>query len=90
MPIPKSEFDGLYPCEFYTPEEVLAPDLMYTVEEVARRLQGLEPDADLDPDTEDVLIDWTIPWILTNADDLLIADPRTEGEPGYYGVKTGE
>jgi len=88
MPIPKTEFDGLYPCEFYTPEEVLDPDLMYTIEEVARRLQGLEPDADLDPDTEDVLVDWTIPWILSNADDLVIADPRTENEPGYYGVRT--
>jgi len=88
MPVPKDAFDALYPCEFYEPADVLAPDLMYTVEEVARRLQGLEPDADLDPETEDVLLDWTIPWIIGNADDLVIADPREEDEPGYYGLKT--
>ena len=88
MPVPKDAFDALYPCEFYEPADVLEPDLMYTVEEVARLLQGLEPDADLDPDTEDVLLDWTIPWIIGNADDLVIADPREEDEPGYYGRKT--
>ena len=88
MPVPKTEFEGLYPCEFYEPADLFDPELMYTVEEVARLLQGLEPDADLEPDTEDVLIDWTIPWIIANADDLVIADPREENEPGYYGLKT--
>ena len=87
MPVPKDEFDGLYPCEFYEPADLFDPDLMYTVEEVARLLQGLEPDADLTPETEDVLLDWTIPWILRNADDLVIADPRAEDEPGYYGLR---
>ena len=88
MPVPKAEFEGLYPCEFYEPADLFDPDLMYTVEEVARLLQGLEPDADLEPAVEDVLIDWTIPWIIENAEDLVIADPREEEEPGYYGLRT--
>lgn len=90
MPVPKSEFERLYPCEFYEPADLFDPDLMYTVEEVARLLQGLAPDEELDPETEDVLIDWTIPWIIENADRLAIADPRTEGEPGYYGLRAGD
>lgn len=90
MPVPKSEFDDLYPCVFYEPADVLEPELMYTVEEVARLLQGLAPDDELGPEAEDVLIDWTIPWILHNAGDLVIADPRTEEEPGYYGLKVGD
>lgn len=87
MPVPKADFGQLYPCEFYEPADLLAPDLMYTVEEIARLLQGLAPDEALDADAEDVLVDWTIPWIVANADDLVIADPRTEEEPGYYGLR---
>ena len=86
MPVPKDQFDQLYPCEFYTPGELFDPDVMYTVGEVARLLQGVEPDAPLDVDTEDVLVDWAIPWIMTNAEDLVIADPRSDDEPGYYGL----
>ena len=88
MPVPKAEFDALYSCEFYEPADLFEPDQMYTVEEIARLLQGLEPTADVDPDTEDVLLDWTIPWIMDNAADLVIADPRAEEEPGYYGLAT--
>jgi hypothetical protein len=87
MPVPKSEFDRLYPCEFYEPAELLDPDLMYTVPEIARLLQELDPEADLDPDTEAVLIDWAIPWIMTNAGDLSIAEPDGDEEPGYYGLR---
>jgi len=87
MPVPKSEFDRLYPCEFYEPDELLDPEQMYTVPEIARLLQELDPDADLDPDAEAVLIDWAIPWIMTNAADLSVADPRVEDEPGYYGLR---
>ena len=88
MPREKSSFDTLYPCEFYEPVDVLDPDLLYTVYEIARLLQGLEPDAELDVETEVVLLDWAIPWIMDNADDLVIADPRVEEEPGYYGLRT--
>jgi hypothetical protein len=87
MPVPKSEFDRLYPCEFYEPAELFDPERMYTVPEIARLLQELDPDADLDPDTEAVLIDWAIPWIMTNAGDLSVADPPDEDEPGYYGLR---
>lgn len=87
MPKPKSEFETLVPCEFYEPAELLAPDKMYTVYEIARLLQDLEPGAELDPDTENVLLDWTIPWVMANADDLVVADPPNEDEPGYYGLK---
>jgi len=87
VPKPKSEFETLVPCEFYEPAELLAPDKMYTVYEIARLLQDLEPGAELDPDTENVLLDWTIPWVMANADDLVVADPPNEDEPGYYGLK---
>jgi hypothetical protein len=86
MPVPKSEFDQLHPCDFYTPEELLEPGQMYTVYEIARLLQELDPDAELDPETESVLLDWAVPWIMTNADDLVVAEPREEDEPGYYGL----
>ena len=88
MPVPKDEFDKLYPCDFYTAEELLEADQMYTVYEIARLLQELDPDAELDVETEEILLDWAIPWITTNADDLVVAEPRTEEEPGFYGLKT--
>ena len=90
MPRAKDEFDALYPCDFYTPDELLEPDRMYTVYEIARLLQGLDPDADLEAETEAVLLDWAIPWIMVNADGLVVADPTREDEPGYYGLRTDE
>ena len=90
MPVPKSEFDALHPCDFYTAEELLEPDQMYTVYEIARMLQELDPDAEIDVETEEVLLDWAIPWIMNNADDLVVANPRSDDEPGYYGLKTDE
>jgi hypothetical protein len=90
MPVPKSEFEGLYPCDFFTPEELLEPDRMYTVYEIARMLQELEPDAELEPETEQVLLDWAIPWVMVNAEDLVVAEPPTGEEPGYYGLAREE
>jgi len=87
MPIPKSEFDQLYPCDFYEPNELLESGQMYTVYEIARLLQELDPDAELDAETEDILLDWAIPWIMVNAEDLVVAEPRDESEPGYYGLE---
>ena len=87
MPTDKAEFSALYPCDFYTPEELLDAEEMYTVYEIARLLQGLEPDAEIDDATEEILLDWAIPWVMTNADDLVVAEPRTDDEPGYYGLK---
>ncbi|PSP76394.1 hypothetical protein BRC81_12245 [Halobacteriales archaeon QS_1_68_20] len=88
MPRAKSSFDQIHPCDFYAPEELLDPDEMYTVYEIARLLQELDPDAELDPETENVLLDWAIPWIVFNADDLVVAEPQADDEPGYYGLKT--
>jgi len=86
MPKPKSEFEELYPCDFYTALELLESGQMYTVYEIARLLQDLDPEAELDPETETVLLDWAIPWIMTHANDLVVAEPRSDDEPGYYGL----
>lgn len=86
MPRPKAEFAETYPCDFYTAAELLEPDLLYTVPEIARLLQGLEPDAEIDEGTEAVLIDWAIPWVMANAEDLVVAEPPAEDAPGYYGL----
>ena len=88
MPRKKDEFEGLYPCDFYEPEELLEPDLMYTVYEIARLLQELETEAELEPETEEILLDWAIPWIMRNSEELVVAEPPTDEEPGYYGLKT--
>ncbi|MFB6082357.1 MAG: DUF5827 family protein [Halanaeroarchaeum sp.] len=88
MPEPKSAFDELYPADFYTPGDLLDADRMYTVYEIARLLQELDPDAELDERTEDILLDWAIPWIMVHADDLVVGEPRSDDEPGYYGLKT--
>mgnify|MGYP006287368105 FL=1 len=90
MPEPKDDFEGVYPCEFYTPGELLDPDQMYTIREIGRLLQGLAPDADLDEGTEAVLVDWAVPWVMVHADDLVIGEPPTDDDPGYYGLRTGE
>lgn len=87
MPRPKEAFDALYPCDFYTPAELLEPDAMYTVYEIARLLQGLDPDAEIDVETEAVLLDWAIPWVVYNGDDLVVGEPADPDEPGYYGLK---
>ena len=90
MPRPKSEFEQLHPCDFYTADELLAADQMYTVYEIARLLQGLDPDAELEAETEDILLDWAIPWVMNNAGDLVIAEPEADDEPGYYGLKSDD
>jgi len=87
MPRPKSDFDTFHPCDFYEPDELLDDDQMYTVYEIARLLQGLDPDAALDQETEDILLDWAIPWVMRNSDDLVIAEPAGDDKPGYYGLK---
>jgi len=86
MPRPKDDFEDLYPCDFYTPEELLDDDQMYSVYEIARLLQGLEADAEIDEGVEDILLDWAIPWIMRNSEALVIAEPPSDDEPGYYGL----
>jgi hypothetical protein len=86
MPVPRDEFDDLRALSFRSPSEVLAEDELYTIYEIARLLQGLDVDAELDVETENVLLDWAIPWMMNNADDFVFAEPRTDAEPGYYGL----
>jgi hypothetical protein len=86
MPAPRAEFDDLRPLSFRTPDEVLDEDKLYTIYEIARLLQGLDPDAELDIETENVLLDWAIPWLMKHADDFVFAEPESDTEPGYYGL----
>jgi hypothetical protein len=88
VPRSKASFERLRPLEFRDPSAVLDPEAMYTVYEIARLLQGLDPDAELDVETEDVLLDWAIPWVLFNADALCFADPERDDEPGHYGLRS--
>ncbi|MFC6732586.1 MULTISPECIES: DUF5827 family protein [unclassified Haladaptatus] len=87
MPRDKDAFENIRPLDFRSPAEVLDDDKMYTVFEIARMLQGLEPDHDLDYDTEDVLLSWAIPWVMVNADELSFADPQSDEDPGFYGLR---
>jgi hypothetical protein len=87
MPRPRAEFEELRPLAFREPSEVLDPDTLYTVYEIARLLQGLQPQEQLDVETENVLLDWAIPWMMNHADSLVFAEPEAENEPGYYGLR---
>ena len=86
MPQPKAEFDDLRSLEFREPAEVLDEDKLYTIYEIGRLLQGLDAEAELDVETENVLMDWAIPWMLINADAFVFAEPAADDEPGYYGL----
>lgn len=87
MPRPREEFDDIRDFEFYDPEEVLDREKLYTVYEIARLLQGVEPDRDLDPGTEDILLNWAIPWMLDHSESFVFAEPESDEEPGHYGLK---
>jgi len=86
MPRPKADFETLRPFEFREPEAVLDPEMLYTVSEVARLLQGVEPGAELDVETENVLLDWAIPWMIDNSEAFVFAEPESNDQPGYYGL----
>jgi hypothetical protein len=86
MPIPRDEVDDLRPLAFRRPEEVLDPDKLYTIYEVARLLQGVSVDEKLDIETENVLLDWAIPWMMNHADSFAFAEPAADDDPGYYGL----
>jgi hypothetical protein len=88
MPVPRSEFEDLRPLSFRDPAAVLDEDELYTVYEIARLLQGLDPGAELDGGTEAVLLDWAIPWMMVNAEAFVFAEPAADDEPGYYGLAT--
>jgi hypothetical protein len=87
MPRPRESFDDLREFEFREPGEVLDDDKLYTVYEIARLLQGVDHDVDLDPATEDILLDWAIPWMLDHSEAFVFAEPDADDEPGYYGLR---
>lgn len=86
MPIQKSDATDLRPLEFREPDEVLDEDKLYTVYEIARLLQGVPVDEELDVETENVLLDWAIPWMMHHAEAFVFAEPTADTEPGYYGL----
>lgn len=86
MARPKDTFEQIRSLDFRTPDEVLEPDMMYSIYEIARLLQGVDPDRELDIETESILLDWAIPWMMINADAFVFAEPASEDEPGYYGL----
>jgi len=86
MPAPKAEFDELLSFELHEPEDILDPDLLYTIPELARLLQGLPADAELSDFNESVFIDWAIPWMIYNQDSLVFAEPDDDDVVGLYGL----
>ncbi|MFT4922194.1 MAG: hypothetical protein ACI8XM_001407 [Haloarculaceae archaeon] len=88
MPVPRDEFEVIRPLSFREPDEILDEDELYTVYEIARLLQGLDPGEKLDVETENVLLDWTIPWMMKHTESLVFAEPAADDEPGYYGLRT--
>ncbi|MFC7134909.1 MULTISPECIES: DUF5827 family protein [Salinibaculum] len=86
MPVSRDEFEDLRPLSFREPDEVLDDEKLYTIYEVARLLQGLDPDVELDVETENVLLDWAIPWMMTHTEEFVFAEPAADDEPGYYGL----
>ena len=86
MPVSRDEFEDLRPLSFREPDEVLDDEKLYTIYEVARLLQGLDPDVELDVETENVLLDWAIPWMMTHTEAFVFAEPAADDEPGYYGL----
>jgi len=87
MPKPRESVDDLREFEFRDPEEVLDEASLYTVYEIARLLQGVDPEAELDPGTEEILLDWAIPWMLDHSESFVFAEPEGEEEPGHYGLR---
>jgi len=86
MPAPKTEFDEILPFELHEPTDILDPELLYTIPELARLLQGLPVDAELSDFNESVFIDWAIPWMIYNQDSLVFAEPDDEDVVGLYGL----
>jgi len=86
MTRPKAEFDDLRQLEFREPRAVLDDDTMYTIYEIGRLLQGLDADAELDVETENVLLDWAIPWLMKHSGEFVFAEPSSDAEPGFYGL----
>jgi hypothetical protein len=44
-------------------------------------------DQELDVETENVLLDWAIPWLVYNQEQFVFAEPEHDSQPGYYGLQ---
>ena len=86
MPAEKAAYDEIRPFELHEPADILDPDLLYTIPELARLLQGLPVDAELSDFNESVFIDWAIPWMISNQTELVFAEPRDDETVGLYGL----
>jgi hypothetical protein len=86
MPADKAKFDEILPFQLHEPDDVLNPEKLYTIPELARLLQGLPADAELSDFNESVFIDWAIPWMIYNQDALVFAEPDDEDVVGLYGL----
>jgi len=86
MPVDKQEFDEILSFELHEPADILDAEKLYTIPEIARLLQGLPADAELSEANESVFIDWAIPWMIFNQNDLVIADPQDDDVVGLYGL----
>ncbi|MBV0903373.1 DUF5827 family protein [Haloarcula salina] len=86
MPVDRDEFEEIRPFDLHEPEDVLDPEKLYTIPELARLLQGLPADAELNEANEAVFIDWAIPWMIFNQDALVFAEPEADDLVGLYGL----
>ncbi|MBX0294208.1 DUF5827 family protein [Haloarcula nitratireducens] len=86
MPVEKREFDEILSFELHEPADILDPEKLYTIPEIARLLQGLPVDAELSEFNESVFVDWAIPWMIFNQDSLVFAEPDAEDVVGLYGL----
>jgi hypothetical protein len=86
MPRERAAFDDVRSFELHEPEDILDPELLYTIPELARLLQGLPVDAELSDFNESVFIDWAIPWMIYNQDDLAFAESDDEEVVVLYGL----
>ncbi|MFC7019088.1 MULTISPECIES: DUF5827 family protein [Haloarcula] len=86
MPAKKADYDEILSFELHEPVDILDSELLYTIPELARLLQGLPADAELNEFNESVFIDWAIPWMIYNQDDLVFAEPSDEDVVGLYGL----
>lgn len=86
MPVDRDEFEEIRSFDLHEPEDVLDPEKLYTIPELARLLQGLPADAELNEANEGVFLDWAIPWMIFNQDDLVFAEPDDDDLVGLYGL----
>jgi hypothetical protein len=87
MPVPRSDHEDLREFALRDPEDVLDEDLLYTIPEIARLLQGLAPDRELPAEVEERFLLWAVPWMLDNQASFVFAEPTEGDEAGLFGLR---